>query len=146
TIRSSKNKQDAKNNIIEAYDFTEKQAEAIVMLQLYRLTNTDITALEKEAAELIQEIGKYESILASKKKLFQSIKKDLLSLKKKYMTERRTIIEEKISELNINIEVMIPSEEVLVSVTKECYIKRTSLRSYGASNGEDFTIKDRDYL
>lgn len=146
TIRSSKNKQDAKNNIIEAYDFTEKQAEAIVMLQLYRLTNTDITALEKEAAELIQEIGKYEAILASEKKLFQSIKKDLLSLKKKYMTERRTIIEEKISELNINIEVMIPSEEVLVSVTKEGYIKRTSLRSYGASNGEDFTIKDRDHL
>src|SRR5699024_10541500 len=81
TIRTSKNKQDAKNKIIDQYEFTEEQAEAIVMLQLYRLTNTDITALKKEADELTKEIAKHEAILTSEKKLLQSIKKDLKKLK-----------------------------------------------------------------
>lgn len=146
TIRTSKNKQDAKQKIIEKYGFTEEQAEAIVMLQLYRLTNTDITALTKEAKELNIEISEHETILTSEKKLLQTIKKDLRQLQKTYSDKRRTNIEANIEELNINIEVMIASEDVLVSVTNEGYIKRTSLRSYSASNGKDFAIKDEDHV
>lgn len=146
TIRASKNKKDAKERIIARFDFSEEQAEAIVMLQLYRLTNTDITALEKEAAELAKKISAFEKILASEKTLLQSIKSDLQNLKKKYAKPRLSAIEEEIEELNIDIEVMIASEDVLVSVTKEGYIKRTSMRSYTASNGEDFAIKDEDNL
>ncbi|MYL45348.1 DNA topoisomerase IV subunit A [Virgibacillus halodenitrificans] len=146
TIRSSKDKQDAKKQIIAKYDFTEAQAEAIVMLQLYRLTNTDITSLEKEADELRKKIAEYESMLQSENKLFQSIKKDLRQLKKQYSDRRRTVIEEQIEELKINIEVMVASEDVLVSTTRDGYIKRTSLRSYAASNGEDFAMKDEDHL
>lgn len=146
TIRSSKNKADAKKRIIEAYDFSEPQAEAIVMLQLYRLTNTDITSLEKEAEELKKKIAELESILASESKLFQTIKSDLKKIKKTYADKRRTTIESNIEELKIDIEVMVASEEVLVSITRDGYIKRTSLRSYAASNGKDFAIKDEDHL
>ncbi|MFC4557245.1 DNA topoisomerase IV subunit A [Virgibacillus kekensis] len=146
TIRASKDKQDAKQRIIAAYDFSEAQAEAIVTLQLYRLTNTDITSLEKEAEELRKTIEELESVLASEKKLLQNIKKDLRRLKKTFADSRRTKIEEKIEELTFNIEVTVASEDVVVSVTKEGYIKRTSIRSYGASNGEDFAMKDDDHL
>lgn len=146
TIRSSKNKADAKRRIIEAYQFSELQAEAIVMLQLYRLTNTDITFLEQEAEELRKKIAELESILGNEKKLFQTIKSDLKKLKKTYAEDRRTIIENSIEELKIDIEVMVASEDVLLSITKDGYIKRTSLRSYAASNGKDFAIKDDDHL
>lgn len=146
TIRASKDKQDAKKNIIQKYAFTEAQAEAIVMLQLYRLTNTDITSLEKEADELEKLIKELESVLASEKKLLQTIKNELRQLKKKYPTARRTKIENKIEDLQIDIGVMVASEDVLVSATADGYIKRTSLRSYAASSGEDFAMKDNDHL
>src|SRR5690625_4864181 len=146
TIRSSKNKQDAKRQIIDKYEFTEEQAEAIVMLQLYRLTNTDITSLQQEADELRQKIAELEAILASEKKLAQTIKKDLKLLRKTYADKRRSVIEDKIEELMINIDVTVASEDVLVSVTQDGYVKRTSLRSYGASNGEDLAIKNDDHL
>ncbi|MFC3038861.1 DNA topoisomerase IV subunit A [Virgibacillus xinjiangensis] len=146
TIRESKDKQDAKRRIIEAYGFTEVQAEAIVMLQLYRLTNTDITMLEKEAEELQKKIAEYESILSNEKKLHQTIKKDLKEIKKTFAEPRKTLIEDKIEELKINIEVMIASEDVLTSVTRDGYVKRTSLRSYAASNGEDLALKEGDHL
>ncbi len=146
TIRASKDKQDAKKRIIDQFEFTEVQAEAIVTLQLYRLTNTDITALQKEAEELDKTITQLEAILSSEKKLLQTIKKDLRKLKKTYSDPRRTTIEEEIDELKIDIEVVVASEDVLASVTKDGYIKRTSLRSYAASNGEDFAIKDGDHL
>lgn len=146
TIRASKNKADAKKRIVEAYHFTDPQAEAIVMLQLYRLTNTDITSLEKEADELRKKIAELESILGNEKKLFQTIKTDLKKLKKSYAEKRKSIIEDSIEELKIDIDVMVASEEVLVSVTEDGYIKRTSLRSYAASNGRDFAIKEEDHL
>ncbi|HEX6593535.1 MAG TPA: DNA topoisomerase IV subunit A [Bacillota bacterium] len=146
TIRASKDKQDAKKRIIEQYEFTEAQAEAIVTLQLYRLTNTDITALQKEAEELQNTIAYLESILSSEKKLLQTVKKDLRKLQKTYGDPRRTTIEEEIEKLKIDIEVVVASEDVLVSITEDGYIKRTSLRSYGASNGEDFAMKDDDHL
>lgn len=145
-IRSSKDKGDAKKNLMKAFDFTDAQAEAIVNLQLYRLTNTDITQLENEAKELEQNIQSYEAILASEATLMKTIKKDLREIKKKFKSPRLTVVEEKIEELKINIEVLIPSEDVVVSVTKDGYIKRTSLRSYGASNNDDLTMKELDYL
>ncbi|MCJ7841258.1 DNA topoisomerase IV subunit A [Lederbergia sp. NSJ-179] len=146
TIRASKDKRNAKDNLIAKFAFTEKQAEAIVSLQLYRLTNTDVTALQAEAEELLKTISKLSAILASDQKLLAVIKKELKEVKKKYQDERRTIIEEKISEIKINLEVMIPSEDVIATVTKEGYIKRTSLRSFSASNGQDLAMKETDRL
>lgn len=146
TIRASKDKQDAKKNLMSAFQFTEPQAEAIVSLQLYRLTNTDITALEKEAEELKQAINRYKAILEKESKLLSVIKKDLKQMKKKYADGRLTKIEKEIEELKINVEVMVPSEDVITSVTEQGYVKRTSTRSYAASNGEDFSIKEDDRL
>lgn len=146
TIRASKDKRDAKDNLIEKFSFTEKQAEAIVSLQLYRLTNTDITALETEAKELMNTIAYLKEILESESKLLNVIKKELRLIKKTYNDERLTVIEDEISEIKINLEVLIPNEDVMVSVTKEGYIKRTSLRSYTASNGQDLAMKETDRL
>jgi topoisomerase-4 subunit A len=146
TIRASKDKRDAKDNLIEKYDFTEPQAEAIVSLQLYRLTNTDITALRNEAEELKKKIEEWTAILNSEKKLLSVIKKELKEVKKRFADERRSKIEAEIEELKINLEVMIPSEDVIVTVTKEGYVKRTSQRSYAASNGQDFGMKDSDRI
>ncbi|MGO4899211.1 DNA topoisomerase IV subunit A [Bacillus sp. GM2] len=146
TIRSSNDKRDAKNNLIEKFAFTEPQAEAIVSLQLYRLTNTDITALQEEAKELGQKIKELEEILSNDKKLLKVIKDSLKKVKKTYAGQRRSVIEEKIEEIKINLEVMVASEDVYVTVTKDGYIKRTSQRSFAASNGQDFGMKDTDRL
>ncbi|MBS4173014.1 DNA topoisomerase IV subunit A [Bacillus sp. FJAT-49736] len=146
TIRGSKDKRDAKDNLIAKYDFTEPQAEAIVSLQLYRLTNTDITALQKEAMELNKTIEELSAILESEKNLLKVIKKELQEIKKKYADVRRTKIEDEIEEIKINLEVMIPNEDVIVTVTKDGYVKRTSIRSYTASNGQDLAIKETDRL
>jgi topoisomerase IV subunit A len=144
TIRASKDKRDAKDNLIAKYAFTELQAEAIVSLQLYRLTNTDITALRQEAEQLAKIIENLTSILASEKNLISVIKKELKDVKKRFADERRSKIEAEIEELKINLEVMVPSEDVIVTVTKQGYVKRTSGRSYAASNGQDFAMKDSD--
>ncbi|MEC1102158.1 DNA topoisomerase IV subunit A [Bacillus paralicheniformis] len=146
TIRSSNDKRDAKNNLIEKFAFTESQAEAIVSLQLYRLTNTDITALQEEAKELDQKIKELEEILSNDKKLLKVIKDNLKKVKKTYAGQRRSVIEEKIEEIKINLEVIVASEDVYVTVTKDGYIKRTSQRSFAASNGQDFGMKDTDRL
>ncbi|PAQ13966.1 DNA gyrase subunit A [Bacillaceae bacterium SAOS 7] len=146
TIRASKDKKDAKQNLMQSFDFTEPQAEAIVNLQLYRLTNTDITALRTEAEELAALIDQLTSILASEKKLAAVIKTELRAIKKNYNDERRTVIEKEIEEIKVNLEVMIPSEDVMVTVTKDGYMKRTSLRSYSASGGADLGMKETDHL
>lgn len=146
TIRSSKDKKNAKDNLIDLYQFTEAQAEAIVTLQLYRLTNTDITTLEEEAAELERRIHELEAILESEKKLIKVIKNELLTIKKQFMDSRRTMIKAEIEEIKINMDVLIASEDVIVTVTKEGYVKRTSVRSHSASNGEPPGMKEGDYL
>jgi len=146
TIRSSKDKRDAKTNLMAQYDFTDAQAEAIVNLQLYRLTNTDITTLQKESEELSQLINKLETILGSEKKLVNLIKKELLEIRKKYVDDRMTVLEDEIEDIKVNLEVMIPSEDVIVTVTEDGYVKRTSPRSYAASNGKDFGMKETDTL
>lgn len=145
-IRGSKDKRDAKENLISQFGFTEPQAEAIVTLQLYRLTNTDITALQKEADELDKKISELEAILSQEKKLYQVIKTDLKKVKKTYADERRSVIEAEIEELKINLEVMIPSEDVIVTATKDGYVKRTSQRSFAASSGQDFGMKESDRI
>jgi topoisomerase IV subunit A len=146
TIRASKDKRDAKDNLIAKFMFTEPQAEAIVSLQLYRLTNTDITALQNEAEELAKKIEELTAILNSESKLLSVIKKDLKDVKKKYADERRSKVEAEIEEIKINLDVMIANEDVIVTVTKEGYVKRTSLRSFAASNGQDLAMKDTDRL
>ncbi len=146
TIRTSANKSDAKDKIMEQYNFSDLQAEAILALQLYRLTNTDITMLTKEQDELTKEIKGLEAILSSEKVLLSKIKKELKKVKKEYHSDRQTQIVDEIEEIKIDIEVTVASEEVLVSITKDGYLKRTSLRSYSASNGEGLPLKERDYL
>ncbi len=146
TIRASKDKRDAKDNLIKQFEFTEPQAEAIVSLQLYRLTNTDITALRAEAEELAAKIAELSAILASEKKLYSVIQKELKDVKKRFSDERRTKIEDEIEEIKINLEVLVASEDVIVTVTKEGYVKRTSQRSFAASNGQDHGMKDSDRI
>lgn len=146
TIRASKDKKDAKANLMKKFDFSDPQAEAIVTLQLYRLTNTDITELQKEAEELRKKIIFLEEILANEKKLMQVIKKELLEVKKTFHTDRRSQIEAHIEEIQIDKAAMIPQEDVIVVRTNEGYIKRTSLRSYTASNGKDIGKKEGDYV
>lgn len=145
-IRSSKNKRDAKENLIEVYEFTEEQAEAIVMLQLYRLTNTDIVALEGEHKELEALIKQLRYILDNHDALLNVIKEELNEIKKKFKSERLSLIEAEIEEIKIDKEVMVPSEEVILSVTRHGYIKRTSIRSFNASGVEDIGLKDGDSL
>ncbi|PZI39889.1 DNA topoisomerase IV subunit A [Staphylococcus aureus] len=145
-IRSSKNKRDAKENLIEVYEFTEEQAEAIVMLQLYRLTNTDIVALEGEHKELEALIKQLRHILDNHDELLNVIKEELNEIKKKFKSERLSLIEAEIEEIKIDKEVMVPSEEVILSMTRHGYIKRTSIRSFNASGVEDIGLKDGDSL
>ncbi|HDG4399544.1 TPA: DNA topoisomerase IV subunit A [Staphylococcus aureus] len=145
-IRSSKNKRDAKENLIEVYEFTEEQAEAIVMLQLYRLTNTDIVALEGEHKELEALIKQLRHILDNHDALLNVIKEELNEIKKKFKSERLSLIEAEIEEIKIDKEVMVPSEEVILSMTRHGYIKRTSIRSFNAGGVEDIGLKDGDSL
>lgn len=146
TIRASKDKKDAKSNLQQRFAFTEVQAEAIVSLQLYRLTNTDITELREEQAELEKKIIELQSILDSDAKLIKVLQKELEEVKKRFAEPRRSLIQEEIEEIKLDMEVLIPSEDVVVTVTQDGYIKRTSIRSYNASNGKDFAIKESDYL
>lgn len=144
TIRASTDKKNAKNNLAMQYGFTDLQAEAIVNLQLYRLTNTDIQTLQKEADELDKTVARLEGILGSVKTLINVIKKELLEIKKKYADGRRTKIENDIEEIKIDLEIMVASEDVMISLTKQGYLKRSSLRSFSASNGEHAPMKDTD--
>ncbi|WP_042472650.1 DNA topoisomerase IV subunit A [Bacillus ndiopicus] len=146
TIRSSTDKRDAKNNLQQKFNFTEVQSEAIVSLQLYRLTNTDITELRAEEEELKKLIEKLTNILNDDKKLARVIKQELLDVRKRFAEPRRSIIQAEIEEIKLTLDVLVPSEEVVVTVTKDGYVKRTSLRSHSASNGQDFAMKESDYL
>ncbi len=146
TIRSSKNKADSILNLVEAFGFTDKQAEAIVNLQLYRLTNTDVVALQEEQTKLKERIGLYEEILINPEKLNSVIKDDLRKIKKEYAVPRKTEIREEIEEVKIDTTTVIPKEEVVVVITSEGYIKRVTSRSYLSSNGEDTLLKENDYV
>ncbi|MBE9894640.1 DNA topoisomerase IV subunit A [Enterococcus casseliflavus] len=146
TIRGSNDKKDAKNNLVVQHGFTEEQAEAIVNLQLYRLTNTDITQLQAEAKELAETIAELTTILNEESELLKVIKKELREIKKKYSTPRLTEIEAEIQEIKIETQVLVAQEEVVVTVTRDGYVKRSSLRSYGASKPEEIGMKEGDSL
>lgn len=145
-IRSSKNKKDAKNNLVAEYDFSDAQAEAIVTLQLYRLTNTDIVELQNEHDELKKTIESLRNILDNHDALLNVIKEELTEIRNRYKQKRLSSIEAEITEIKIDKEVMIPSETVIMSVTKHGYIKRTSLRSFNASGAEEVGVKEGDEL
>lgn len=150
TIRASANKADAQRNLVKQFAFSEKQAEAIVALQLYRLTNTDVTALEREAAQLEQTITQLEAILADDAKLNQVIKREITQVAKAYGDDRRTKIEAEITRLKIDEEALVPKEDVMLQISRDGYVKRASLRSYSASGADEAALrnaglKDADY-
>lgn len=145
-IRASKNKSDAILNLVKEFSFTEKQATAIVMLQLYRLTNTDITDVKNEMQRLEEEIKEYELILSSDAELKKVIKEELRKIKKEFSSPRKTQIKEEITEIKIDATAMIPKEDVIVAVTNEGYVKRVSKKSYGSSDGDETLLKENDYV
>ena len=144
TIRGSKNKSDAENNLVNLYQFSEKQAKAIVELQLYKLTNTDVTELIEEKNNLQQLIDKLSSILNDADVLKSVMKEELRSIKKEYATPRKTQILDEVEDIKIDNTKMIPKETCIVVVTKEGYVKRVSLRSY--NKDEETLIKEGDYI
>ena len=144
-IRSSKNKSDAKDNLVKEFDFTKEQAEAIVTLQLYRLTNTDVVALEEEKEKLEKFIAALKQILSDEDKLHEVMKHELRKIKKEYARDRKTEIRNEITEIKIDTTDMIPKEDVIVMATREGYVKRSSVRSYQSSEATP-TLKEMDYV
>ncbi len=136
TIKRSKNRQDAQNNLIAEYGFTERQADAILTLQLYRLTNLEITQLEKEHADMLKKIALYRSILDNPRKLLGVIKDELTEIRDKFGIDRRSVIQGEVEEIKVNLEVTVPAEDVIVTLSREGYVKRTSLLSFTRSGGE----------
>ena len=145
TIRSSKNKGDAKNNLVDKYGFTFEQAEAIVTLQLYRLTNTDIVTLEEECEKYQALIKDCEEILNDENKLKNVMKSELREVKKNYATPRKTEIRDEITDIKVDIKEMIPNEKVVVVVTNDGYVKRVSFKSYNSST-EETALKPGDFV
>lgn len=145
TIRSSKNKSDAENNLVEVFGFSQLQAEAIVNLQLYRLTNTDVTALETELKNLSIIIKGLNKILNDKDVLMKVIIDELVKVKEEYSKPRITAIKDEVTEIKIDTTDLIAKEDVIVVVTKEGYVKRVSPRSYNATDG-DTLLKEGDYI
>ena len=145
-IRQSKDKADAKQNLIKAFEFSERQAEAIVMLQLYRFTNTDVTALQQENSELTQRIEELTAILSSETRLLHVIQEELAQVKKQFETPRRSVIEKHIQEIKIDETDMVVKEDVMVAITKDGYVKRTTLRSYNATKSDVQAMKEGDAL
>ncbi|MFL1695382.1 DNA topoisomerase IV subunit A [Weissella kandleri] len=142
TIRASKDRATAKQNLMDAYEFTDMQAEAIVTLQLYRLSNTDVTQLQEEAQHLAGQIKAWQLILDDPKELIKVLKRELNALKKMYATPRLTEIQAEVQEIKIDQSVTVADEDVMVLVSQAGYVKRASLRSYKASGDEDGLRED----
>lgn len=147
-IKASKNRQDAQNNLQWMFGFTERQADSILTLQLYRLTNLEIHSLQKELDELMKKIEGLRAILDSDKKLIAVIRKELLDIREKYGIDRRSVIQEEVEEIKVNLEVLVNAEDVLVTLSNEGYIKRTSMLSFTRSGGEleSSGVKEGDYI
>ena len=148
TIRRSKNRQDAQNNLIAEYGFTERQADAILTLQLYRLTNLEINTIEKELDEVRKTITKLRGILSSERQLLGVIKKELKEISDEFGIDRRSEIQDEVEELKVSLEVMVTAEDVLVTLSDEGYIKRTSMLSFTRSGGEleSAGVKEGDFI
>ncbi|HFU4373409.1 TPA: DNA topoisomerase IV subunit A [Streptococcus suis] len=145
-IRASENKADAKENLKVSYDFSEEQAEAIVTLQLYRLTNTDIVTLENEEAALCEQIQTLAAIIGDERTMFNLMKKELREVKKQFGNPRLSELQDQAEAIEIDTASLIVEEETFVSVTKAGYIKRTSPRSFNASTLEEMGKRDDDQL
>lgn len=145
-IRASENKADAKANLKASYEFSEEQAEAIVTLQLYRLTNTDIVTLKNEEAELRERITMLKAIIGDERTMYNVMKRELREVKKKFATPRLTELQAEAETIEIDVASLIVEEDTFVSVTKGGYIKRTSPRSYNASTVEEIGKRDDDEL
>ena len=146
TIRKSKNKTDAIENLMHEYEFTKAQAEAIVMMQLYKLTNTDVTELKNEFDALTKEIAYFREILASEEKLMGVIKDKLRSIKKEFADSRRTTIKDEVSEIKIDTLDMISKEDFIVCISNNGYVKKVSLKSYNMTNNEYPGLRENDYI
>lgn len=145
-IRASENKADAKENLKVSYDFTEEQAEAIVTLQLYRLTNTDVVVLQEEEAELREKIAMLAAIIGDERTMYNLMKKELREVKRQFATPRLSSLEDTAKVIEIDTASLIAEEDTYVSVTKAGYIKRTSPRSFAASTLEEIGKRDDDRL
>ncbi|MFH6670387.1 DNA topoisomerase IV subunit A [Streptococcus suis] len=145
-IRASENKADAKENLKISYEFSEEQAEAIVTLQLYRLTNTDIVTLENEEAALREQIQTLAAIIGDERTMFNLMKKELREVKKQFGNPRLSELQDQAETIEIDTASLIVEEETFVSVTKAGYIKRTSPRSFNASTLEEMGKRDDDQL
>lgn len=144
-IRGSKNKPDAIANLVKSFDFTEEQATAIVMLQLYRLTNTDITVLNEKLESLRRIIEELTAILNDENKLKSVIKDDLRRMKKEYGTPRKTEISEVVKEIKIDQTDLITKEDVIIILTNDGYLKRVPIKSHNSADGET-ALKPGDYV
>ncbi|WP_155965615.1 DNA topoisomerase IV subunit A [Streptococcus ruminantium] len=145
-IRASENKSDAKENLKVSYEFSEEQAEAIVTLQLYRLTNTDIVTLENEEAALREQIQTLAAIIGDERTMFNLMKKELRDVKKQFGNPRLSELQDYAEAIEIDTASLIVEEETFVSVTKAGYVKRTSPRSFNASTLEEMGKRDDDQL
>lgn len=145
TIRASKNRKDAKQNLVDQYAFTAEQAEAIVTLQLYRLTNTDVSELQKEQASLNKRIAEYQLILDDDHELATVLRREMRTIKKEFGSPRRTKIEDQVEKLTIDTKVTVAKEDVVVLVSQAGYIKRSSIRSFKASPLEENGLREDDY-
>ena len=145
-IRGSKNKSDAKNNLVEKFDFTMEQAEAIVTLQLYRLTNTDIVTLEERAQELEKLIQECKDILEDENLLKNLMKSELRSVRRDYATPRKTVIKDEVSEIKIDELDMVSKEDFVVCISKTGYVKKISMKAFAANQNEYPQVKEGDYL
>ena len=145
-IRASENKADAKENLKVSYDFTEEQAEAIVTLQLYRLTNTDVVVMEEEEAELREKIAMLAAIIGDERTMYNLMKRELRDVKKKFGNPRLSELQDTANAIEIDTASLIVEEETYVSVTRSGYIKRTSPRSFSASTLEEMGKRDDDRL
>ena len=143
-IRGSKNKANAIENLQTEFDFTKEQAEAIVNLQLYKLTNTDVTELEEEIKQRQKEITVWTEILENEEALKHVMKTELGLVKKEYAVPRKTEIKDEVTEIKIDETSLIPKEDCIVVVTDEGYVKRVSTRSYSSSQ-ESTGLKDTDH-
>lgn len=143
-IRASKNKSDAIDNLVAKFAFTKEQAKAIVELQLYRLTNTDVVEVETQMTELQKNINIWTQILNNEEALKHVMKTELKIIKKEYAVPRKTEIKDEVTEIKIDTTKMLPKEDCIVVVTKEGYVKRVSLRSYNKE--EQTMVKDGDYV
>ncbi|GAA4832001.1 DNA gyrase subunit A [Algivirga pacifica] len=147
-IRSSKDGDIARAGLIERFDFSEIQARAILDMRLQRLTGLEIEKIQSEHDEVTKTVVYLKDLLESKEKRMALIKEELLELMEKYGDERRSTIEMNADDLEI--EDLIPDEEMVITISKEGYIKRTPLKEYrqqgrGGVGSRGAVSKEDDY-